>query len=302
MGLQSKWIKEVITQAKLNNMTIIGETGTDLAALTGKVKGQVVIAYDTSAGFIQWFMYVWDGSSQWIKVSLPTHKHIDSNSGGSYLDIKLDNEEVIEYSEILSNFGDWKFNSSGTGATSDHHDNGGDVAIRIQTGTTTTGATFAYKGGTIYPDYDSLLQWIWTWQLSNTNNQFFLFGTNIENPNVAQNNSAKIGIEWCDGQPAANYFLTTASGSARSSSDSTVALSTGVDGVKMLFTPGAQANFLFDNGTSINKGTNLPTGGGNGVTSLIMGIKNNNGGASNRTFRSLGLRYIGKREIAQWPI
>lgn len=305
MGLQSKWIKEVITQAKLNNMTIIGETGTDLSALTGKVKGQVVISYDTSAGFVQWFMYVWDGISQWIKVSLPTHKHIDSGSGGSLQDILHANPVSVTINDILAQGtgGTMVVDNAGTGSAANASDNGGDIARRYQTGTTTTGYAGAKRGGTLYPNYSALLWWNWVWQLSATNNQFFLFGTNMENVNSAQNNNAKTGIEWCDGQAAANYFVTTASGSARSSSDSTVALTTGVDGARMFLTPGSQAQFVFDAGpTTINKGTNLPTGGGEGHNAIREGIKNNNGGASNRDLRILGMRLHGQRNITQWVI
>ena len=300
MGLQSKWIKEVITQAKLNNMTIIGETGTDLAALTGKVKGQVVIAYDTSAGFIQWFMYVWDGISQWIKVSLPTHTHVDTGSGGSYQNIRNANNNFYTYEELLPHTATWSITSSGTGATSNVNNNGGDIARRYETGTTTTGYSTGQKGGVVYHNWGSLVIFNWVWQLSNTNNLYFNLGLDMEDINAAQNNTGKMGIEWCDGQPAANYFMTSASGSARSSSDSTVAISTGVDGVRALLTPAAQINFLWENGTSINKGTNLPGGSIVGNNAIREGIKNNNGGATNRTLRILGLRFMELATIAQW--
>ena len=300
MGLQSKWIKEVITQAKLNNMTIIGETGTDLSALTGKVKGQVVISYDTSAGFVQWFMYVWDGSSQWIKVSLPVHTHVDSGSGGSYQDIKIANNNNISYEEPLSHTALWSSANSGTGSAFNVNDNGADIARRYQTGTTTTGYATASKGGAIYHNWSVKVIFNWIWQLSATNNLYFNLGLDMENINNAQNNTGKIGIEWCDGQPAANYFMTTASGSARSSSDSTVAISSGVDGVRALLTPAAQVNFLWENGTSINKGTNLPGGSIVGNNAVREGIKNNNGGSANRDLRILGMRFMELATLAQW--
>lgn len=300
MGLQSAWIKQVITQAKLNNMTLIGELGTVLAGLS-PVKGQEVVAYDTSGGFTQWHEYIWDGVSAWKDVTLPIHKHTATNDGGILIDILQQNPQIQDYFELLSNFNDWLYVTSGTGAATNWHDNAGDLARRYQTGTTSTGYAQGRKGGVYYPNYAATLLFNWVWQLSAVNNLFFLLGLNMEDPNAAQNNNRKIGIEWCDGQPAANYFVTSASGSARSSSDSTVAITTTVDGVKMLFTPAAQASFKFDAGpTTINKSTNLPTTNGTGNDALREGIKNNNGGVVNRDLRILGLRVLGTPGIGQW--
>ncbi|HTH21879.1 MAG TPA: hypothetical protein VL854_06645 [Nitrososphaeraceae archaeon] len=303
MGLQSQWIKEVMTKSKMNNMTIIGENGTVLAGLTGKFKGQVVVSYDTSGGFVQWHLYVWDGTSAWIEATLPVHKHTGNADGGPFVDLFINNNQFLEYNEPMSHIADWVTSNTGTGSAVNVHDNGTDIARRYQTGTSSTGFGTGTKGGAVYMNYSQRILFNWVWQISAITNVFFSFGLDMENINVAQNNNNKIGVEWCDGQANANYYVTTASGSARSSSDSTVALTTTIDGVKMLFTPGGQASFVFDAGpTTINKSTNLPSGAGLGNNALREGAKNNNGGVANRDLRILGMRVYHERNLGQWVI
>jgi len=299
MGLQSQWIKQVITQAKMNNMTIIGEVGTVLASLSGKQKGEIVISYDTSGGFTQWHIYAWDGISAWVDVTLPTHKHQDTATGGKYADVQQGNLKIFNHYNQLNDFALWLTVVSGTGAAANQHDNGTDVARRYQTGTTSTGYATGYRGG-IVPSFALNMAVNWVWQLSATTNLFFNLGIAMEDINVAQNNNQKIGIEWCDGQATANYYVTTASGSARSSSDSTVPLSTGIDGFRMLWTTGVQASFKFDNGTTVNKSTNLPTSTPAGNNILREGIKNNNGGVANRDLRCIGIRVLGEEGQTEW--
>lgn len=300
MGLQDQWIKQIITQAKMNNMTIIGGTGAYLAALTGKQKGEIVIAYDTASGFIQWHIFTWDGVSSWIDITLPIHQHSSGSDGGTYQKIRQANNLLFDYIHQLPHIANWQQVISGTGAAINMNDNGTDVAMRMQTGTTSTGYATLYNGG-VQLDFSQEAVWNIFWQLSAVNNLYFNLGLNMEDINAAQNNNAKIGLEWCDGQATANYYVTTASGSARSSSDSTVAITSTLDGVKMFFTPAAQASFTFDAGpTTINKTTNLPSTSTNANNVLRMGIKNNNGGVANRDLRIPGLQLIGDEATTQW--
>jgi hypothetical protein len=276
-------------------MTIIAELGADLAALTGKVKGQVVVAYDTASGFVQWHLFVWDGVSAWKDATLPIHTHASGSDGGLLVDIKqaIGNRNIYELFDIPEAVsGVWLTNGGGTGNAFDLHDDTANVARRYQTGTTSTGYHTAIKGG-INIDYEQKILWNHVWNLSATNNLYFLIGINGENINAAQNNSPKLAIEWCDGQASANYFVTSASGSARSSSDSTVTITNTMDGMRCLFTPATNAVFKFDTGTSITKSTNLPTANTDGNNVIREGIKNNNGGTSNRSLRIRGLKIIG---------
>jgi len=279
-------------------MTIIGGLSSYLAGLTGLLKGQVVISYDTGGVFSQWNLSAWDGVSAWKNLSNAPHYHTGGASDNTALnEIFERNTKLYFYNEMLQ---DYISTVSGTGATYSLQDDGTNVYRRHQTGTTTSGFSTAYRGG-IKIDFANRITWAIAWKLSALNNEAFIFGPGGEAINVAANNNSKFGLEWCDAQAFARYYMMSGSGTARSLSDSTVATSTAIDGVKVIFQPADKLIYLFDTGVSVNKTTNLPTGNSLYNNILRTGIKNNNGGSANRELWILGNRLNGIAQGAEWP-
>jgi hypothetical protein len=303
MGNQDQWsVETAINVGKINNMTIIGGSGTYLTTSITKYKGMVVISYDTSGGLTQWHLYAWDDVNiTWVDVTNPIHKHSSSTDGGELFEIEVENPNIFRFNDIAPLKARWQGQVvSGTGAAI-----ADDTAVpdeKLSTGTTTTGYATLFQGG-IPIDFAARCRWEGTWMLSAITNILFRWGLGTEDPNASSNNNHKIGIEWCDSQATSDYYTLSANGSSRSLVDSGVALAASVEhGCKIVFYPASKGEYKFWNGTVYNKTGVLPSGVIDRTNIVRWGAKNNNGGSANRDLTVRGTFATGKNNLTGWPV
>lgn len=300
---QSEWGLETPgSPGKLNNMTIIGGSGTYLTTTITKRKGMVVISYDNSGGMVQWHLYAWDqDNSTWVDVTNPVHRHNSAAEGGEFFEIFVDNPNSFVFNDITPLKAHWQGQTaSGTGAAI--ADDTTIPAIKISTGTQTTSYATIFQGG-IPIDFAARCRWEGTWMLSAITNILFRWGLGTEDPNAASDNNHKLGLEWCDSQATSTYYTLSANGSSRSLVDSGVALAASAEhGCKIVFYPASKGEYKFWDGTIYNKTGVLPSGVIARTNIIRWGAKNNNGGSANRDLTIRGTFVVGKTNLTGWPV
>lgn len=305
MPLQDQWTVEVGGNiGKLNNMTVIGGLSAYLTGSITKLNGMVVVSYNTGNGMVQWHLYVWDETgSTWRDVTNPNHTHTAAvGDGGNILNIFTEktNAGIVWFNDAYANLSNWpKQEASGTGAsvTSDP-DSPSEI---MQTGTTTGGyATIMANGMTL--DFSDRARFNGMWKISAITNVLFRWGVEVENPNAAPNNNAKFGIEWCDSQATSRYYALTANGSSRSLADTLMNLAADTPhGVRIVHYPADKVQYLFNNGILYDKTTILPAGASVALQNVRWGLKNNNGGAANRTLTTYATFFVSDESTSLWP-
>jgi len=302
MSLQQEWsVETAINVGKINNMTIIGGTGTYLTTSITKRKGMVVISYDATGGLAQWHLYTWDDVGLvWVDVTLPSHKHSSAADGGELFEAMVENPSLFYFNDLTPLLSRWQIQVvSGTGAAK--VDDTTKPSIKLSTGTTSTGYARVAQGGIPFT-YSNRIRWQGTWELSAITNVLFRFGAGIEDVNAGTNNNNKIGLEWCDSQATPNYYTLSANGSSRSLVDSTQAmLAAARHACRMIYYPASKAEYKFDSGLVFNKTSVLPAGVADSVNLVGWGVKNNNGGVANRDLHAYGTLLTGKIDPTAFP-
>jgi len=289
------------SSTRLNKMTIVTDSGTDLASLD-KTKHKIVACDSTGSGFTldHAYLFTADGTTAIDLVGTSAHTHNSSTDGGSLLNIYDANPAIIDlwvtkptdlYEATWATPVYWNKAVTSTGSVENATDGTtGERSIRLRpNGTSGSGATISYPHLELDFSYPS--QFICKLRFETASSLAFHSGVNADDITAADSNTRKYNVELCT-TTNNNFFLRTANGSANSASDSGVAFSTSRVGLKVNHDPtaGTPVASLFVNaGSAFQKTTNIPIDGSTADNNLFKhSIKNNT--AADRPMHVYGTR------------
>jgi len=282
-----------LSVAKLNQVCNVNGTGAYLATLsTPAAAGRIVTCHTTGSGFTAGHIYMWDGSS-WTDISGLAHTHLDSDTGGAIIGIARANTKYfdtgmryIAYPQKV----DW-IQTVDAGAAITDDTTSSVYSIKLDSGSTSgSGATIRIPS--LKLDFANESVFECSVKLGATTSLATKIGPSMETVTAADTNTAKYGIESCT-TTGANWLCHTASGSARSNTDSGVAMSTSQIGMKAYHYPSTpKVEFYFNNGSAVTKSSDVPTTGTSDTDNLFkFSIKNST--AASKTMFMYGARLAG---------
>jgi len=267
-----------------NLVGVLRNTGTYLNTLT-KSNFTIVVANDTSAGYTKDHVYLFaqDGTTKIDLSAIGAHTHVDSNTGGPYLDILGANNGGLDL--LLTKTDDlkkaqWIETVTGTGTIEDKTDGTtGERSIRLRpNGTSGSGATISYPH--LKLDFSSNAYYTAKLQIETASSLALHSGVGADDITAADSNTRKFNAEVCTATNN-NWFLRTANGSANSSSDTGIAMTANrvsivIKHLSELGTP--ETDLYVDSASVFQKTSNIPTSGATADINLIKhSIKNSTG-------------------------
>lgn len=278
-----------ISSPKLNAMTIVNYTGTEIQALTATaVDGQIVYCDTTGSGYTRGHWYGWDsqlGGGTWVDlVALPTNYDIFSSAGiadaGMVIDKRSSQHQEYNYTDS---------GTAGAGISDQLTDNDSQY-IYLTTGTVSTGWAALYAGG---PKADwgqpMFLKVKFRTSPTAVTGQINKLGVNIDRAGLGPSTRRNFGVEWCDGD--SSFQVHSGNGTSQSNFDTGLTVTTdAVWECNMWFDPGNEVVVEFDDGTTTTvktKTTFVPSSGTSTEDGLMKFSISNNAG--NTTSRQLNI-------------
>lgn len=273
------WLNLPHSDSRLNKMTVPILTGAEIAALN-KALHRLVICRSTGSGFTVDHLYMANTAADaWIDVtSTASHDHSSSTQGGTidaifrgnplYCDLwltKTDDLKKAQWIETVTSTGTVEDSTDGTT---------GERSIRLRpNGTSGSGSTISYPHLQLDFSKNSLFQ---TKVRIETATSFaFHTGVGADDVTAADSNTIKYNAEVCT-VTNNNWFLRTANGSANSTSDTGIAITTSRTKLKIHHIPATPEALLYvDSSSAFQKTTQIPTTGATADNNLIKhSIKN----------------------------
>ena len=302
MSLSVPWNSTPSSDAKLNLMTNISDTGDNLSALD-KTKHKLVICTSTGSGFTINHLYLFsaDGTTAIDVTAVAAHTHSGSTDGGDIVDVFRSNPKFMDL--VLTKATDlfetnwaspefWIKTIVTTGVVANDTDGtSGERSIKLTTGTTSGGAaTINYPHLQLNFAKRSVFQF--KGRLSANTTLAAHSGVNADDVTAADSNTIKYNAEVCTATNT-NWFLRTADGSANSTSDSGTAFTTNRVGIRIehfpdLGTP--RADMYIDAGTVFSKTTNIPVSGTTADNNIIKHSLKCSAGSASRDYFVYGSR------------
>ena len=279
MSVSNAWTNSTPASTARNNRTgVISDTGTNLNALD-KTKHKIVTCSSTGSGYTinHAYLFLEDGSDKVDLMSTDAHTHVDSTTGGAFIDILVANSKsfilgLTKTDELLK--ANWIQTVTSTGTIEDN--TSGERYIRLRpNGTSGASATISYPHLKLDFGATSLFQA--KLQIETASSLALHTGVGADDITAADSNTRKYQAEVCTATNN-NWWLRTASGSANSASDTGIAISTSAVAINIVHYPTLgtpRADLLIDTGTVLQKTTNIPTSSATVADNLIKhSIKN----------------------------
>lgn len=280
MSVSTPWTNTTPgSTARLNEVTVISDTGTNLAALD-KTKHRVVFCTSTGGGLTVDHLYLVNAAEDaFIDLgAVASHNHSSSSEGGAIDGIFRNNPLYCDLwltktNDLLS--AQW-IGTAASGGTVENNTDGttGERSIRLRTNTTSGGAyTIAYPHLQLDFTKNSFFQT--KLRIETATNMAFHCGIQCDNVTEADSNTAKLQAEFCT-TTNNNWWLRTGTGSAQSASDTGVAITTSRAKLKIEHFPATPNAYLYvDADSGLVKTTNIPTTGVTADNNLIKhSVKN----------------------------
>jgi len=281
------WLKTVLSDARLNRMTVIPNTGTNLAALDKTLHG-LFICTATSGGLTVDHLYMCsaDGNSLIDITSTAAHTHSSSTDGGDLMNIynatpKMQDLNLIKTTDLYeANWAAavyWIRTVTSTGTVENKTDGTtGEHSIRLRPNATSgSGATISYPSLKI--DFSKRSIYQAKLQIETASSLALHSGVNCDDVTAADSNTIKYNAEVCTATNN-NWFLRTASGSANSTSDTGIAMSTSRVAIRIVHFPDLgtpEADLYVDAASVFQKTSNVPTTGASAENNVIKhSVKN----------------------------
>ncbi len=274
---------------KLNAMTIVAYSGTEISALSSTaVDGQVVYCHTSGSNYIRGHWYGWDAvlnGGSWVDlVELPSTYNFFADTKIADAGMVIDRRSATK--EMYYN------NASGTGAAVSNVMTDNSLQyINLDTGTTSTGHAELYAGG---PNLDfgksALLKVKFKTSTGAVTGQINKLGVNIDLAGTGPATRRNFGIEWCDGDT--DFQIHSGDGTSQSNFDTNIPVTTDSTWeASIFFEPGSKVRVIFDDGTTATekeKSTFIPSSGISTEDGIMkLSISNN---AGNTTSRNLKIR------------
>ena len=293
MSVSTPWTNATPgSTARLNEVTVISDTGTNLAALD-KTKHRLVFCTSTGGGLTVDHLYLVNAAENaFIDLgTVSAHTHADSTTGGALIDILIANPKsfiltLTKTDELLK--ANWIQTVTSTGTIEDN--TSGERYIRLRPNATSgASATISYPHLKLNFGITSMFQA--KLQIETASSLALHSGVNADDVTAADSNTIKYQAEVCTATNS-NWWLRTASGSANSASDTGIAISTSAVAIKITHYPTLgtpRTDLQVDTGTLLQKTTNIATSGASTDVNLIKhSIKNST--AADRPLRMYGSR------------
>ena len=261
---------------RVNGMWMISGPGADLAGLT-PTKHLLLRCTSTGSGFTLNHLYIAlaDGTN-WTDVASGSASNVRSNP--KFIDMTFVKERDIataSWTESNSSTGDCTDDTDGT--TSEH-------SIKLSTGSTSGSRAQITQTG-MKQDFgvDSVFQF--KSRIGTLSSLNLRAGVNCDPVTSADSNTASYSAEVCTATNN-NWFVRTASGSNKNTSDSTVAATTSRQGVKLehYATGTVKVMMYIDANTAVTTTTTVPTTGQVGANNNVMRFSMKNSTGSDRTW------------------
>ena len=266
MSLGNAWDETTAGSAsKLNKVTIISGTGTYIVSLD-KDNHVLFRADDSTGGLTADHLYMCsaDGLSLIDVTEVDDHDHSGTGQGGNFFNTLNGNKDVFDSGMSLvmrPQKANWVEVVDGTASVADDVDGvSTEHSIKLLTGATSA-STANIRMPSLEMDFSERSYFKCLQRLSSIASVAFRVGYGIDGLQVADDDSRNYGIEGCttvDG----NYYVRTATGSARSASDTGTAFDTNRTNLRAehypdLGTPKVDA--YINQGTVFTKTSNIPT-------------------------------------------
>ena len=300
-GLWGPWDDATEGSAsKLNGMMVLSGDGDDLELLD-KTLFRIVFCTANSTGdsLLQDHLYVVDTAAEaFVDVtSIASHTHSSSTQGGALIDIFTANplfQDTGAYFMFNIDKARWIESLTSTGSTANDTDGStGELSFKLSTGATSgSGSTLYLEGFKL--DFSKRSQFQFKARIGTATSLALHSGINADLVTVADTNTIKYNAEVCTATNN-NWFLRTASGSNKSSSDSGIAISANRVGIRLEHYPDIgtpRVDMYIDANAVFQKTSDIPVSGTTAITNLIKhSLKNST--AADRTYYVYGnrLRY-----------
>lgn len=286
--------------SKLNKVTVISGSGTYITGLT-KADHILFRANDSTGGLTvdHYYGVSADGTSLIDLSDTNSHTHSSSSTGGKLMDILRSNPDVLDSGQLFtSNVRKslWVEVVDGTASVADDTDGTTtEHSIKLATGGT-NGSSASIKQPGIEMDMSKRSWCKGMIRFGTASSLAFRFGFGADSLNASDADTRKYNAEVCT-TVNNNWFIRTATGSARSATDSgTSAMVTTRQSLRLehypdLGTP--KVDLYIDEGSVFTKTSNIPTTYASDDPApddiFRQNLKNNTG--SDRTAFLYGVRY-----------
>jgi len=264
---------------KMNNMTVIGLTGDQLASLSPTYPGQIVFCNTTGSGYL---INHWYGRNQandeWLDLIAVDYFDFFSNLNNkkATMDKRFGTKEI------------WQNVVAGTGAAINDTIASNISTVDLVTGTQTTGNATIQIGGPLLAFASHAFFEVKFKTPAATTGQIVKIGVGMDKAGTGPTTGRQFGIEYCDGN--ANWQIHSGDGTSQSNYDTLKAVSAATTyGFSVLYQPGVSVIATFDDGTVKTKITDIPSSGSCNEADLFkISIANNNGSTTSRTLQVMG--------------
>ncbi len=282
-SLGEAWTEETPGSAsKLNVTGVISGSGDYLAGLDWS-QFKILVCTADGSGLIEDHAYlVNDAADELIDLSqVEEHTHFGSTTGGTVTGIFVANPrftilQLLGTHDLLK--AQWIETVTSTGSIENKTDGTtGERSIRLRpNGTTGSGATISYPYMKL--DFSAISAFQTKLQIETATSIALHSGVGADDVTAADSNTRKYNAEVCTATNS-NWWLRTASGSANSTSDSGIAISTSRVGIKIEHHPADVETDLYINAEAVfQKTTNIPVDGATANINLIKhSVKNSTG-------------------------
>lgn len=261
---------------RVNGMWMISGPGADLATCTPS-KHLLLRCTSTSSGFTLNHLYIAlaDGTG-WTDVASGSASNVRSNP--KFIDMTFVKERDIVTAS-------WTESNSSTGDCVDDTDGTtGEKSIKLTTGATSGSRAQITQSG-LKQDFgvDSIFQF--KARIGTLSSLNLRGGVNCDPVTSADSNTASYSAEICTATNN-NWFIRTASGSNKNSSDTTVTATTNRTGVKIehYATGTVKVMMYIDANTAITSTTTVPTTGQVGANNDVIRFSMKNSTGADRTW------------------
>ena len=266
MGLGDSWTDTTPgSPTKLNKVSIISGTGTYISGLS--IANHILFrADDSTGGLIADHLYLCsaDGLSLIDLSDTNEHNHSSTGTGGTMLDILNGNKDVFDsgsYLTINPFKAKWSEVVTGTASTADDIDGStGEPSVKLSTGATISSVSNIRQ---LCMDFDASKRSYFksVSRLPSTASVALRIGYGMDAWGAADSDSRKYGAEYCS-TVNSNWWLRSATGSARSASDTGVAATTNRTSIRCEHYPDLgipKIDIYINEGTVFTKTSNIPT-------------------------------------------
>jgi hypothetical protein len=275
------------SESKMNFMTVISGTGDDLEALD-KTQFRIVFCTANSTGdsLLKDHTYAVDTDAEaFIDITTTgDHTHSGTGQGGALIDIFTANPLFADTAgAFMFNIDVAKWATTGT-AVNDTDGSTNEKSIKISTGAS-SGTEGNIRLNGLLLNFAKRSQLQFKARIGTTSSLALHSGVNADDVTVADTNTVKYNAEVCT-TVNNNWFLRTASGSNKSSSDTGIAISTSRVAIRLEHYPDIgtpRVDMYIDANAVFQKTSDIPVSGVTGVTTLIKhSLKNST--AADRTY------------------